>query len=208
MKLNDDTLHIRAFWSGNYSPQFNDSDNFREEPIPKLRSLILSGNELSNLDVNMLGDLLHLTYVDLSKNLLHTIAAELFDGNPILEEIHLQRNRIADLRCDFGRLQQLNFVDMRFNHMNKFPETIFKHFLLYGKSTAVLNLSRNRLPCDCNLSWLFDIQDVMSIKLILGNNQLCTELYRLENVKIQCFARYKMSCNEPQIKMYLDNCRS
>ena len=142
--------------------------------MPKLIRLDLSGNKFIDLDPDLFVNLSSLTSLDLSHNEMETISADAFMGLISLETLNLSDNALFFLPDEFAihlkSLQNL-YLDLGelYNVGNEstglttliLANNLFAEFNrsslqpLFSSLTSV-DISGNRLMCNCELKWLVE----------------------------------------------------
>ncbi|KAJ8270229.1 hypothetical protein GJAV_G00111880 [Gymnothorax javanicus] len=121
--------------------------------LSRLTCLLLSKNQLSVLQEDLLRNLTALEHLDLSDNLIDSLPEATFEGLSELEVLHLENNNISRLHSglfkDQEYLQQLYLSN---NTLENIPATLFDSFLDHG----LIRLHNNPWTCDCHLIYLHD----------------------------------------------------
>lgn len=106
-----------------------------------LAVLDLANNELMTLPADFLAGLKKLKSVGFQRNYLIAIPEKLFEDNPELRKIDLDKNRIKELPPHFAGLKQLDFLDLSSNQLTSLPVGFFIGF----DNLKVINLDKNHL---------------------------------------------------------------
>ena len=117
-----------------------------------LTGLALSNNRLTHLQIGTFTGLTELQHLDLSNNHLLTVDNNTFKGLQSLKHLYLNNNRLSTV--PWG-LPMLEWLDLSSNLLQNFPED-FKSDLFPAE---VFNIAQNPLICDCHLLWVKELYD-------------------------------------------------
>uniref|UniRef100_A0A5S6R1E9 LRRCT domain-containing protein n=1 Tax=Trichuris muris TaxID=70415 RepID=A0A5S6R1E9_TRIMR len=107
---------------------------------PRIRSLTLSNNVISELAADELGFYAELEYLDMSSNRILTIAPGAFHKLHKLRVLKLGANRLTDVGAEtFSGLGALKLLDLGDNELTRLPTSVFSDMA----SLEALNLSTN-----------------------------------------------------------------
>ncbi|MFX0065985.1 MAG: leucine-rich repeat domain-containing protein [Candidatus Hermodarchaeota archaeon] len=159
-------FNVENFYVAGIALFFGDNPYFSEIleitfTFPKLRSLILSANDLENLP-ETIGQLQSLEYLELDFNCLQTLPDSIGQLHNLrilsvhsnnlqslpnsigqlhnLKRLYLNTNQLKSLPSDIGQLKSLEYLNLEENQLNSVPESIG---MLQNLQT--LNLRYNRL---------------------------------------------------------------
>ncbi|XP_052744564.1 insulin-like growth factor-binding protein complex acid labile subunit [Bicyclus anynana] len=170
---------------------------FRDAGLINLKKVILKECKLTTIDENALTDLQKLIVIDLSKNELKTLPADLFKEKPKIKWILLNNNQIEKLEDGlFNNLPSLYIVDLSHNRIAQIGMETFLNVPKLEK----LKLNNNKLEQleKDKLSALTSIHLVLDIH---GNHWRCDcNLKPLVNWVIEGrFSATRLLCSEPPL---------
>jgi len=139
----------------------------------RLLRLILSNNEVEEIEISTFVGLGMMRVIDLSYNNLRSFNPEIFSSNPVLENVSLKGNRIAYLSSSspilisnsissldlsscfvttihpvtFSRLPKLYFLDLSSNLLQTISVNTFQKL----PDLAILELNNNHWTCNCDI---------------------------------------------------------
>uniref|UniRef100_A0AC34GPY6 Ig-like domain-containing protein n=1 Tax=Panagrolaimus sp. ES5 TaxID=591445 RepID=A0AC34GPY6_9BILA len=130
-----------------------------------LKTLDLSHNELTTLEISKQATFRNLIYLNVKNNSLKLLSHDAFSFFPNLEEIHLQFNKIFSVDWEAFRLIKLRFLYLQNNYL----PIISEHMLRFTPNLEVLDLSHNQLTFVQSSSF-YTAQRLSSINL--NNNRI------------------------------------
>uniref|UniRef100_A0A336LLJ4 CSON010967 protein n=1 Tax=Culicoides sonorensis TaxID=179676 RepID=A0A336LLJ4_CULSO len=128
--------------------------------LGNLRNLRLSYNNLNFIGDTVFAELWGLQELDLDNNNIEKISERAFDGLNVLRRLRLEDNKLLVLEQGvFTGVPALKYLDLSNNRL----ETItFVNILpLWDNlvnASSTLDLTENRLVCDCRLKWVFELR--------------------------------------------------
>ncbi|XP_063709040.1 connectin-like [Culicoides brevitarsis] len=128
--------------------------------LGNLRNLRLSYNNLNFIGDTVFAELWGLEQLDLDNNNIEKISERAFDGLNVLKQLRLEDNKLLVLEQGvFTGVPALKYLDLSNNRL----ETItFVNILpLWDNlvnASSTLDLTENRLVCDCRLKWVFELR--------------------------------------------------
>ncbi|XP_043685451.1 adhesion G protein-coupled receptor A3 isoform X2 [Vespula pensylvanica] len=121
-----------------------------DEVSVELVQLDLCKNEIFSIEANIFKNLTNLKRLDLSKNKISSIDEESFNGLENLERLDLSKNQISTIDTyAFKRLSNLRRLKLSGNSLTTLKEGTFHRLKLLKQ----LDLSNNPWKCDCELYW-------------------------------------------------------
>ncbi|MEO9966798.1 MAG: TonB family protein [Reichenbachiella sp.] len=142
--------------------------------------LVLSNQYLRKLPKSI-GELEHISYLDLENNKISSIPIEI-KLLLNLEEVYATSNKIADLPFEFSSLKKLKILGLAYNKLEFIPEPIY-----YLENLEMLDLGDNKISIVSK-----DIGELKNLKvLVLSNNKIATlpesinQLSRLEKLDLR-----------------------
>jgi Leucine-rich repeat (LRR) protein len=113
---------------------FLDNNEITELPsytfnnLPKLRSLYLDNNKIQELHYDTFYNLPKLNVLNLKNNQIQELQVGIFNNLSKLRSLYLDNNKIQELHYDtFYNLQKLNILNLRNNRIQELPPGIFNN---------------------------------------------------------------------------------
>ncbi|XP_030247139.1 leucine-rich repeats and immunoglobulin-like domains protein 1 isoform X1 [Drosophila navojoa] len=132
--------------------------------LQSLRQLILANNRIQRISSEALALLPKLKLLDLSKNQLHSVEANMFPRPNRLSHLILNGNEIGSVNeLAFATLSNLTDLELSNNHLSSLPVGVFKNLLRLKK----LTLNSNRL--EINWSTFRGLQALQKLELKANN---------------------------------------
>ncbi|CAG2220416.1 unnamed protein product [Mytilus edulis] len=143
---------------------FSKTEIFRHSP--KIKYLVLSGNEFPSIQVleKMLSSLRSLTYLFIDNCKLITLPENLFSKLPYLSLVSFEDNKVSswDGSRVFGSHSSVQTIRLTGNALSTINETLFPRNAL--KQLSILALGNNPFACTCSNLWFHNwIQTEKSI---------------------------------------------
>ena len=123
------------------------------QELDQLESLDISRNNITEMFADALIGMVKLEILDLSRNQMTMLPNNYFDHAPNLRVVLLESNKIQRIyRKAFWNLDQLEFLDLRNNSFQSFPELRFNSGFPVGRLD--IDINGNVVRCDCHMKWL------------------------------------------------------
>ncbi len=183
----------------------------------KLHTLILSGCDLDNTDINSLGALTALETLDVSNNSLTSISA--LSNLDALKYIYLSHNNINDISV-LGKAKAIEYIDASYNSITSIPDfensgtiltlilenNVISDISSIHQMTALtyLDISTNRITNAKTLAKLSNLEELDISNNSVANFDFLSSLTKLSslNVNSTMFVNTKPLKNLPLTSFY------